>query len=47
MRGGVGMEVIMGTETSKVKKMDGNGTVKGKECAKRAHGKRGGKRKRT
>lgn len=36
MRGGDGMEVIMATETTKVKKMDDNGTVKGKEYSKRA-----------
>lgn len=38
MRGGDGMEVIMATETTKVKKMDDNGTVKGKEYSKRALG---------
>ena len=37
MRGGDGMEVIMTTETTKVKKMDDNGTVKGKEYGTRAH----------
>lgn len=35
------MEVIMATETTKVTKMDDNGTVKGKEYAKRAHGELG------
>lgn len=34
----MGLEVIMATETTKVKEMDDNGTVKGKEYAKRAHG---------
>lgn len=38
MRGGDGMEVIMATETTKVKKTDDNGTVKGKEYSKRPLG---------
>lgn len=31
------MEVIMATETTKVKKMDDNGTARGKEYVRRAH----------
>lgn len=38
MRGGDGMEVIMASETTKVKKTDDNGPVKGKEYSHRAPG---------
>lgn len=38
IRGGDGMEVIMATETTKVKKMDDNCTMRGKEYSKRALG---------
>lgn len=41
MRGGDGMEVIKTSETTKVRKMDDNGTVKGKEYSTRAHGELG------
>ncbi len=34
MRGGEGMEVIMATETTKVKKMDDDCTVKGKKICR-------------
>lgn len=38
MRGGDGLEMIMATKTPKVKKMDDNGQVNGKEYVERTHG---------